>query len=52
MRVLNVSQEFRYVDSEERGERSMGMRVRMGNSSSLYTSSSLDFVTTPYDFCK
>lgn len=36
MSVLNVSQEFNYVDSEEQGEGSMGMRVRMGNSSSLY----------------
>lgn len=52
MRVLNVSQEFKYVDSEEQGEGLMEIRVRMGNSSCLYTSSLLDFVTTSYYFCK
>lgn len=49
--VEGQAEELGYVDSEEQREELVGMTVNMGNSSSLYTSSLLDFVTiTTYYF--
>lgn len=52
MKCVERQTELRNVDFEEESEGLVRMRMQVGNTSSLYPSSLINFVTTAYYFHK